>query len=155
MTLEEKRKAYGIPAIPYLPAGKRCIVWRLPPEEKTSAGLFIPAAHETVKSRGILLAAGLAARDILHDSIIEIGDEVLFGRFAGIEREIERPESATQAKIIEMAVEDIGGSVEAIARLASDYTIEYDEENGEHRYEPRKPSTRKKASTRCPCHEPM
>ena len=132
--LEDKRRKFNIPPIPYLPAGKRVIVWRLPSEQRTAGGLFVPESHATVKSRGILLAAGLAARDVLKDALVEIGDEVYFGRFAGVERDVERKEASTQPTLLEMAVEDVGGSVEAIARLEG-YRVAYDEELGEHWYE--------------------
>ncbi len=144
MTLEAKRKQYSIPPIYGLPVGKRCIVWRLPPEERTAGGLIIPGTHETQKSRGILLAAGLKARDILKDALVEIGDEVYFGRFAGMERELARAAESTTPTLLELMVEDIGVTVEGLARLEREFSIEYDEEVGEHHYQ--KKATKRRAA---------
>ena len=135
--IETLRKKYGIPDVPYLPAGERVIVWRLPSEEKTAGGLYIPEAHGDLKSRGILLAAGLAARDVLADALIAIGDEVYFGKYAGTERQVERRESEKTPKILEMMVQDLGGSVEAV--LIGDDEAVIDPETREHTYVERKP----------------
>src|SRR5262249_34377926 len=117
--LDERRKQYGIPATPYLPMGKNVLVFRLPDELKTAGGLYVPAAHAEVKSKGVLVAAGLAALDALSDALIEIGDLVWFGRFAGWEKEIERRDGDEGKKILAMKVEDILGSIDALNRIDS------------------------------------
>lgn len=122
MSLAEKRSKYDIPEIAYLPIGKNVIIWRIGGEEKTRGGIYVPEEHREVKSRGILLAAGLAARDILADGLIEIGDEVCFGHYAGRDREVGREEGKSASKLLECKVEDILGSVDAIAR-SKDYEI--------------------------------
>jgi co-chaperonin GroES (HSP10) len=120
--LDDRRKQYGIPSLVYMPRGKTVVVWRLPADEKTAGGLYIPGVAEDVKSRGILLACGLAARDLLGDDLIEVGDEVYFKRFSAVEREVGRAETKTTAKLLEMAAEDILGSSDVLDRV-KDYEI--------------------------------
>jgi chaperonin GroES len=114
------RKELDIPAIPYLPLSKNVLIFRLEGEEKTKGGIIVPDVHKEVKSRGILLAAGLAARDVLADGLIDIGDEVCFAYFAGRDRKSEERESGSAGKaILECKVEDILGSVDALERVKS------------------------------------
>jgi chaperonin GroES len=141
--LEERRKQYGIPRRPYLPKGKVVLVYRLPAEERTAGGLVIPAQAEEAKSMGILVAAGLAARDEMHDALIDLGDVVWFGRFAGYEKEVERDPEGKGRNIISMMIQDINGSVDADDREA-DYELLYNEEEGEHYYA--KKTSRRKAA---------
>lgn len=121
------RKELDIPALPYLPLGKNVLIFRLEGEEKTKGGIYVPDEHREVKSRGILLAAGLAARDVLADGLIEIGDEVCFAHFAGRDREVEKREGRAPSKILECKVEDVLGSVDALERV-KDYDIVYDDD---------------------------
>lgn len=159
--LEERIKKYDIPPIEYLPKGKAVLVYRLPPEKETAGGIVLPQVwterHEdgygnvtesAVKKepvcKGVLLAAGLVARDEMRDHLIEIGDIVYFGRYAGSDRDAQRdPENAGRT-ISEMKIEDINGSADGLERLRSAYTIEYDEETGQHYYE--KKTTKRKAA---------
>lgn len=134
--LAERRKKYAIPESLSLPVSKTVLVWRLPAEEKTAGGLYVPEAHADVKSRGILLAAGLKARDIMADNLIEIGDEVMFGRYAGAERDVGREAEGVANKVCELKIEDIVSTVDGAARL-KDYDIEIDDE-GEHGYVPKR-----------------
>ena len=121
------RKELDIPALPYLPLAKNVLIFRLEGEEKTKGGIIVPDVHKEVKSRGILLAAGLQARDILADGLIEIGDEVCFAHYAGRDREVEKREGKAPSKILECKVEDILGSVDALERV-KDYDIVYDDD---------------------------
>ena len=126
--LEEKRKRYDLPNPAYLPLGKNVLIFRLEGEEKTKGGIIVPDVHKEVKSRGILLAAGLQARDILADGLIEIGDEVCFAHFAGRDRQTGERDAGTAGKaILECKVEDILGSVDALERV-KDYDIVYDDD---------------------------
>lgn len=117
MSLDEKRKKYDIPAIPYLPKAQNCLVYRLNGEEKTAGGLFIPDEHKEIKTRGVLLAAGCEAMDELADGLIEIGDEVCCAHYAGRDRKEEGRQAGEVARSVwEMKVQDILGSVEAVER---------------------------------------
>ena len=114
--IKANREHLDIPKLPYLPLGKNVLIYRLAGEEKTKGGIIVPDVHKEVKSRGILLAAGLAARDILADGLIEIGDEVCFGHYAGRDRKDREAGSAEKA-ILECKVEDVLGSVDALERI--------------------------------------
>ena len=91
-TLDKIRDEHkgNVPPVPYLPSGEVVIVYRLPSEEMTPGGLYTPDEYQTPVSKGILVAAGLKARDIMADALIEMGDIVYFARFAGDEREFKR-----------------------------------------------------------------
>ncbi len=116
-----------IPPLPYLPLGKNVLIYRIDGEEKTIGGIVIPQTSQEVKSRGILLAAGLVARDVLADGLIEIGDEVCFAHYAGRDREVEKREGKAPSKILECKVEDVLGSVDALDRVKN-YDVVYDDE---------------------------
>lgn len=134
--LEQRRKAYDIPDVPYLPIGKVILVYRMPSEEKTAGGLFIPEEHAGPKPYGVLVAAGLAAREILRDALIEIGDVVYFGRFEGDEKEFKREEAKKGKYLLQLKVDGLLGSVDAIEREKS-YQINEDED-GDMYYAKRK-----------------
>lgn len=133
--LDERRKQYGIPEIPYLPMGKVVLVFRIPTEETTAGGLYLPEEHREPKPMGVLVGAGLAARDILRDALVEIGDIVWFGQFSGWEKEIARDPMGKGKQILQLKVDELNGSEDAKARLGKTHEIEYDEENGEHFYQ--------------------
>lgn len=131
----ERAKMYGIPSAPYLPMGKNVLVFRLPSESRTAGGLYIAETAQDPKPMGVLLDAGLAARDILADHLVEIGDIVWFARFAGWEKEVQRDPEGKGKSILQMKVEDILGSVDALERRdRSDIGFN---EDGEHIYVPR------------------
>lgn len=133
--LSERSKMYGIPSAPYLPMGKNVLVFRLPSESRTSGGLYIAETAQEPKPMGVVVEAGLAARDVMADHLVEIGDIVWFARFAGWEKEIQRDPEGKSKQILQMKVEDVLGSVDALARLAA-CDIGFNED-GEHIYVPR------------------
>jgi len=121
----ELRKELDIPKISYLPIGTNVLIFRLEGEEKTKGGIIVPDVHKEVKSRGILLAAGLEARDVLADGLIEIGDEVCFAHWAGRDRKSGEREAGTAGQsILECKVADVLGSVDALERVKN-YDIKY------------------------------
>lgn len=126
-------KEYDIPDVPYLPMGKAVLVFRMPSEEKTAGGLIIPEEHQGPKPYGILVAAGLAAREVLRDALIEIGDVVHFGRFEGWEQEFKREQSKNGRYLLSMKIEGILGSVEALKRLSEHDIVE--DEDGDMSYQ--------------------
>ena len=131
MSLADKRKIFpNMPAVEYGPMGKNVLLYRIEGEEKTVGGLYVPDANREIKSRGILLAAGLAALDVLADALIEIGDEVCIARFGGDDREIKRREGQAKATILECKVEDINGSVEQLERAKGYDIIRSDGDDG-------------------------
>lgn len=130
--LEQRRKLYGIPETPYLPMAKNVLVFRMPSETRTAGGLYIAETAQEPKPMGVLVAAGLAAHDVLSDHLVEIGDVVWFGRWAGWEKEVQRDPEGKGKQILQMKVEDVLGSVDALERVAR-YEIDLNEE-GEHVY---------------------
>lgn len=140
--LQQRMEQYKVPPIPGLPMGKTILVWRIPPEEKTAGGLYVPETHQGVQEKGVLLAVGLGALDVLKEALIEVGDIVWFGRFAGTERTVKHDAGAAAQQITAMKVEDIQLSVDALERL-KDYDIVRDNDQksdsfGQHFYEPKK-----------------
>ncbi len=136
--LEERRKQYGIPPMPYLPAGKVVLVYRLPSETRTAGGLYIADTAQEPVSQGVLLGAGLEALDILKDHLVEIGDVVWFGKFEGWETEVQRDPENRGKQINQFKVDGVLGSVDALERLqgkTQTHRLTYNEELGEHHYE--------------------
>lgn len=133
--LDERRKLYNIPELPYLPAYKVVLVFRLPSETRTAGGLYVPDEHREPKPMGVLLGAGLAALDIMRDHLIEVGDVVWFGHFAGWEKEIERDPEGTGRQILQLKVDELLGSVDALERIGTTHSLAYDDDEGQHSYE--------------------
>jgi chaperonin GroES len=132
--LEERRKLYGIPETPYLPMGKNVLVFRMPSETRTAGGLWVAESAQEPKPMGVLVAAGLGALDVMADHLVELGDVVWFGRFAGWEKEIQRDPEGKGKQILQMKVEDVLGSVDALERVPA-YEAVRDSETGEHIYQ--------------------
>ena len=135
--LAERRKLYGIPELPYLPANKVVLVFRIPDEEKTAGGLYVPETNREPKPMGVLVGAGLAALDIMKDHLIEVGDIVWFGKFAGWEHEVQRIAEGKGEQILQLKVDELLGSVDALERLEATHSIAYNDTLGEHYYEVR------------------
>jgi chaperonin GroES len=131
MKLDERRKTYSIPPTPYQPAAKNVLVYRLPSEERTAGGLYVPQEHQTKKSRGVLIAAGLSALDVLADHLIEVGDIVWFGHYAGRDAEVKRDAGSDAIRMVQIKVEDILGSEDTLDRLA-DYEVQRVTDDCEH-----------------------
>lgn len=125
-----------IPPVPYLPVGEVVLVYRLPEEEKTAGGLYKPEEYRQPLSKGILIAAGLAARDVMVDALIETGDIVYFARFAGDEKEFAREAAGKGEKLLQLKVREILGSADGLER-SKDYKIvlkTYADGTSEHIY---------------------
>lgn len=135
--LEERRRHYDIPETPYLPMGKVILVYRLPSEEVTKSGLVIPqvwteksddgtttTGQKSPDPKGVLVAAGLQALDVMRDHLIEIGDIVYFGRFEGWEVEFKREAMKSGKYLIQMKIEGLLGSVDAMERMKN-HAVEY------------------------------
>lgn len=86
MTIDEIRKLhpqYDMPDFPGHPAFSNIVVWRIPNQEKTAGGLYVPDTAKEPRSRGVLLAAGLGAYEELKTNGVELGDIVQFAKYAG------------------------------------------------------------------------
>jgi co-chaperonin GroES (HSP10) len=147
--LDERRKQYSIPESPCLPQGKKVVVFRLPLQEKTAGGLFIPEEHANPHQMGVLIAAGLKARDVMRDALIEIGDVVMLPRFTTNSPEASR-NAAEKGKHVELLnIEDLVGSVDGLERVEREYTVELVENDVgelEHQYVRQENQNRRVAS---------
>ena len=67
--------------------GDRVLVQPTAAEEVTMSGIIIPDSAKEKPLRGKVLAAGNGTKD--EDMILQAGDEVLYGKYAGTEIEFE------------------------------------------------------------------
>jgi chaperonin GroES len=77
------------------PLNDRVLVKRLPEEEKTAGGLFIPDSAKEKPARGIVIAAGPGkVDDHGKRTALEVksGDKVLFGKYSGTEIKLDGEE---------------------------------------------------------------
>lgn len=144
--LGERLKEYNAPKTPYMPGFNNVLVLRLPAppiRTHTDGGLEIPeSAREEPepKSEGILVQAGLEARDTLRAHGYLLGDKVQIGRFAGWEKEFHLDSKGKNTrKILQMKDQDIIGSFDLDDRLwGAKPTMEivWDAETEQHRIQP-------------------
>ncbi len=77
------------------PLHDRIIVERLPEEEKTAGGLFIPESAKEKPQRGKVLSVGkgkVTEEGKILPMDIKAGDVVLFGKYAGTEVKLDNQE---------------------------------------------------------------
>lgn len=70
------------------PLHDRVLIRRISADTKSRGGLFIPDSAKEKPARGVVEAVGKGKRDEAGNRIaldIEVGDEVLFGKYAGTE----------------------------------------------------------------------
>jgi len=65
------------------PIGDRVVVEAAPAEEKTASGLYIPDTAKEKPSKGIVVAVGAGKVD--EPLTVQVGDQVLYGKYAGTE----------------------------------------------------------------------
>lgn len=100
----------------YLPMGKNVLVARLPTKNRTEGGLWLADTDTELPLFGVLVSAGLAARDLMADALIEIGDVVKFGKFEGAEDEFDREAKKAGRYLLQMKMDAVSGSIEADKR---------------------------------------
>lgn len=69
------------------PLSDRVIVLPNPAEEKTAGGLIIPDTAKEKPLAGKVVAAGPGTKEVTME--VKVGDEVLYGKYAGQELRIE------------------------------------------------------------------
>lgn len=69
------------------PLADRVLIEPTAAEEKTLSGIIIPDTAKEKPLRGKVLAAGQGTKD--NPMILKAGDEVLYGKYAGTEIELE------------------------------------------------------------------
>ena len=86
------------------PLADRVIILPSPAEEVTVAGIIIPDSAKEKPLKGTVIAVGAGTKD--EEMIVKNGDEVLFGKYAGTEVELEG------TKYLIMRQSDILGIIE-------------------------------------------
>ena len=79
----------------FRPLHDRVVVKRIDAEEKTAGGIIIPDSAKEKPSQGEVVAVGPGGRDETGKLIpidIQVGDRVLFGKYAGTEIKIDGEE---------------------------------------------------------------
>lgn len=75
----------GVEPPTFQPFDNNCVVWRLAPIGMSKGGIIVPEESKSPHVKGILMACGPRARDVLYSNGIEEGHVVIFARFAGWE----------------------------------------------------------------------
>lgn len=112
-------KEVGVEPPTYQPFDNNCVVWRLPPLKMSSGGIVVPEDSQSPHSKGILLAVGPRARDVLYSNGIEEGDVVIFARFAGWETPDRTPTKQLDTEYLILKDRDIIGSDDLRVDLAT------------------------------------
>jgi chaperonin GroES len=69
------------------PLADRVVIEPKAAEEKTASGIFIPDTAKEKPQRGIIVAVGSGTKDVVME--VKTGDEVLYGKYAGTELNID------------------------------------------------------------------
>ncbi len=69
------------------PLADRVLVKPIAAEEKTLGGIIIPDSAKEKPAKGEVLAVGTGTKD--EDMVLQVGDTVLYGKYAGTEIEHE------------------------------------------------------------------
>ncbi len=69
------------------PLADRVLIEPTPAEEVTMSGIIIPDSAKEKPLKGKVLAAGNGTKD--EDMVVKTGDEVLYGKYAGTEIELD------------------------------------------------------------------
>ena len=69
------------------PLADRVLVKPAPAEEKTIGGIIIPDSAKEKPLKGKVLAVGTGTKD--EQMVLKAGDEVLYGKYAGTELELD------------------------------------------------------------------
>lgn len=131
--LKLRCKEIGVDPPTYQPMDNNCVVCRLPDIELSRGGLVIPAAHRDAHVKGVLMAVGPRARDVLFSNGIQLGDIVIWARFAGWEMKDRTATEERPHEFIILKDRDILGSDDLRVELATGkakYVL--DEKTGRH-----------------------
>ena len=69
------------------PLADRVLIKPATAEEKTQGGIIIPDSAKEKPLKGEVLAVGKGTKD--EETVLKVGDQVLYGKYAGTEIEIE------------------------------------------------------------------
>jgi len=76
-----------IMSVNFKPLADRVLVEPAPVEQKTASGIIIPDTAKEKPLKGTIIQAGLGKKD--EPMIVKVGDQVLFGQYAGTEIKLE------------------------------------------------------------------
>ncbi|MCM4158406.1 co-chaperone GroES [Antarcticibacterium flavum] len=69
------------------PLSDRVVIEPAAAETKTASGIYIPETAKEKPQKGTVVAVGKGNKD--HDMTVKVGDEVLYGKYAGTELKLE------------------------------------------------------------------
>lgn len=69
------------------PLADRVLIKSATAEEKTQGGIIIPDSAKEKPLKGEVLAVGKGTKD--EEMVLKVGDQVLYGKYAGTEIEVE------------------------------------------------------------------
>jgi chaperonin GroES len=69
------------------PLADRVVIEPKAAEERTASGIYIPDTAKEKPQRGIIIATGNGTKDVVME--VKAGDEVLYGKYAGTELNID------------------------------------------------------------------
>jgi chaperonin GroES len=69
------------------PLADRVVIEPKAAEERTASGIYIPDTAKEKPQRGIVVAIGSGTKDVVME--VKAGDEVLYGKYAGTELNID------------------------------------------------------------------
>ncbi|MCF4100134.1 co-chaperone GroES [Gillisia sp. M10.2A] len=69
------------------PLSDRVLIEPAAAETKTASGIYIPETAKEKPQKGSVVAVGKGTKD--HDMTVKVGDEVLYGKYAGTELKLD------------------------------------------------------------------
>ena len=69
------------------PLSDRVVIEPAAAETKTASGIYIPETAKEKPQKGKVVAVGKGSKK--HDMTVQVGDEVLYGKYAGTELKLE------------------------------------------------------------------
>ena len=117
--LKARCQEVGVDPPTFQPLDNNVVIWRLPDLEVSKGGIVVPAAHRDAHTKGILMAAGPRARDTLFSNGIQLGDIVIWARFAGWETHDKTAKSQLGDEFVILKGRDIIGSDDLRVELAT------------------------------------
>lgn len=139
--LAGRRSGFKISEVRFEPSGSNILVYRTPPKERRTASgrIVIPSVTSQDKDEygnkeladiivdiGVLISAGLEARDWMRSHGIFLGDYVRFGHYAGREMDVQWFDTITDVppddlkNLLLLKAQDLQGSFDLHWRLYGD-----------------------------------
>lgn len=144
--LDAAIKEHSIPKWPYEAAYDRIIVYSLP-EAKAARETYVPngkilmtaqakSYEENVTPRGVIVSAGLGARDVLKSHAIGLGHVVWVARLSPWRHQVDRTSDGHDIEFLFLRVGDVVGS-ETLLRQINRGLVTVDcDAQGAHHYVP-------------------